>query len=220
MYDRGEIMSREEQLEIINWLCSNFIEFTGHRPDFTEATLYENNLLIPKIVWEIRDRIIKKEGIEEYRDSYNEDFFLKYHGDLTAVTRDKISIILPGKPWSRIYPHIDINQPNRIHTRFNIFLSVPEKDGTTYYGGYKAEVKERGYVICRSGIDNHYTEHIRGDTPRITLSLGFQLPPEVLDKLYQIPPEKRQWSWYEFRMQLFQNLNTLMGIDNIPKMPV
>lgn len=216
MYDRGEIMSKEEHTEILNWLCENFYTFTEHRDLFVEATLYEDDKKIPKIIWDIRDRIIKKEGLEEYAESYNENFFLKFHGSLQGVTRDKISIIHPGNELSLLMPHRDVNQTCRIHTRFNVYLNVPVDGGTTYYDGHVVEMKERGYVICRSGMDLHWTDRIYGSKPRITLSFGFMLPQHVLDRIYQIPADKYKWGLHHMKHLLYRAISAIVSIPDNP----
>jgi hypothetical protein len=216
MYDRGEIMSKEEHVEILNWLCENFYTFTEQRDLFVEATLYEDDKKVPKIIWDIRNRIIKKEGLEEYAESYNDDFFLKFHGTLQGVTRDKISIIHPGNELSLLMPHRDVNQPCRVHTRFNVYLSLPNMGGTTYYDGHVVEMKERGYVMCRSGMDLHWTEEIHGTSPRITISFGFQLPLNIVDKIYKIP--KIKWNIYNTRMMLYTYINSWFSYTVNPKL--
>ena len=211
MYDRGQIMTEEERLQVLNWVCANFYSSYPHRPDFTftEIPLYETDDKLPPILWTIRNRILEIEGLKEYSESYSEKFFLKYHSDLIGVTRDKISIIHPGKTWSKIYPHIDVNQPDRIHTRFNVFVQVPTS-GETYYAGDRVEVKQGGYVICRSGMDRHWTDPMEGQ-PRITISFGFQLPLDKLDEIYKIPADKEKWNWFKFRMRAFRECSRLFG---------
>ena len=158
MYDRGEIVTTEEHMHILLWLSKNYFRFIDHNPNFVEAPVYEDNTTIPRAVWDIRNRIIKREGLEEYAESYNENFFLKFHNTLKGVTRDKIFILTPGE-GGNLDPHKDVNQPCLVHTRFNVFLNLP-KYSHTYYDGHRIEAKERHYVLCRSGMDWHWTDPI------------------------------------------------------------
>jgi hypothetical protein len=193
MYDRGEIMSEEERLGFINWVCEHVNTLTTHREGLIGHTFYRENKEVPQIVWTILDRIIDKEDLHPYRESYDDAFFKKYHSGRTGVYRDHVAIIFPGK---NIVAHTDVNQPGLIHSRFNVFFQVPTDGGKTFYGDDVVEVKERGYVLCRSGIDTHWTEIIKGHQPRITISYGFQLPAQKLNDLYKIP---WRWSWVNFK---------------------
>lgn len=177
-------MSEEERLEFLDWVCTRYRTLIAHREGLIGYTFYKEDAEVPPIVWKILDRIIEKEGLEEYRESYDDAFFKRVHRGQTGVYRDHVAVILPGKNINR---HTDINQPGLIHSRFNVFFQVPTEGGKTYYGRDLVEIKERGYVLCRSGIDTHWTELIWGDRPRITISYGFQLPIDVINKLYKKP---------------------------------
>lgn len=189
MYDRGEILTEEERLQILDWVCKNYFEFVDHRENFREAPLYEDDPKLPPIIWEIRNRIIKREGIEAYAESYNENFFLKFHASLKGVTRDKLFVLSAADDGNgELAVHRDMNQGCGFHTRANVFLSVPKGDSKTYYAGHEVETKERGYVICRSGIDWHWAEPIKHtEKPRIAISFGFMLPKHVIDRIYKVP---------------------------------
>jgi hypothetical protein len=200
MYNRGEIMSEEERLGFINWICENLNKLTVYRSGLVGETFYRENKDVPAIVWTILDRIIERESLQEYKDSYNDAFFKKYHGGKEGVYRDHVAIIFPGK---NIRKHTDVNQPGLVHSRFNVFFQVPTSGGKTYYGNDVVEIKERGYVLCRSGIDTHWTEIIQGDRPRITISYGFQLPLWKLDEMYKVPP-KKTWTTYLYKLLIGQ----------------
>ena len=204
-------MTEKEQLFLINFVCRNYFRFIEHRPNFMECTLYEDNPEVPPLIWEIRNRIIKREGIQEYENSYSEEFFLKFHGTLKGVTRDKLFILTHGKENGGLLSiHTDINQPCRIHSRFNVFVSIPENDSKTHYDGHIVECKERGYVLCRSGIDWHYTDIIRSvHKSRIVISYGFQLPEEVLARIYKIP--KIKWNIENTYFYIYKQLEKILG---------
>ena len=194
MYDRGEIMSEEERISFINWVCEHINTLTTHRPGLVGHTFNRENKEVPAIVWTILDRIIEREGLQEYKESYDDAFFKKYHYGRTGVYRDHVAIIFPGYNIKR---HTDVNQPGRVHSRFNVFFQVPTEGGKTYYGKDTVEIKERGYVLCRSGIDTHWTEIIKGGQPRITISYGFQLPLWKLNEMYRPP-----FNWKNYLYQL------------------
>jgi len=209
MYDRGEIMTEEERIEFLNWVCENHGIMTAHRTGLVGYTFYKEDKNVPEIVWIILKRIIHRENLHEYAESYDDRFFKKLHNNRTGVYRDHVTVIYPGY---NINPHYDFNQPGLVHTRFNVFFQLPTAKGETYYGGNRVELKERGYVLCRSGIDKHWTEIIEGDRPRIAISYGFQLPIKKLDELYKIPPEKRQFSIYNLQLYLFNTFNYICGL--------
>ena len=211
-------MTKEEQLFLINFVCYNYFKFTEHRENFMECTLYEDNPRVPAVIWEIRNRIIKREGIEEHENSYSEEFFLKFHNSLRGVTRDKLFILTPGKhDEGRLLIHRDVNQPCRIHSRFNVFISIPDNDSKTHYGGHIVECKERGYVLCRSGVDWHYTDTIESTSkPRIVISYGFQLPTEVLARIYKIP--KITWNAENVYWYIYRYIEQMLGYTDPPSL--
>ena len=215
-------MTKEEQLYLINWICLNYFKFTENRPHFMECTLYEDNPQVPPVIWEIRNRIIKREGIEEYENSYSEQFFLKFHNTLAGVTRDKMFILTPSikadtMSSGRLNIHKDVNQPCRVHSRFNVCISIPTNDSKTHYSGHIVDCKERGYVLCRSGIDWHYTDTIKStSTPRIAISFGFMLPMKVLDRIYKIP--KIHWNLENLYFYIYRYLEEKLGYSDAPTM--
>ena len=172
MYDRGEIMSINEQKTILKFiyddkfLCSTL---SANRADF-EFDLTTKN--IPIEIFKIKQRILERENLKEY-DSHT------YLGDL-------ITFILPG---GRIPRHTDKNGiDGRIHVRFNVFLQLPSIC-QTFYDGILVDTIERHYVMCRSGIDIHWTDINRSNMTRIALSFGFMLPIDKVSELYKIPSE-------------------------------
>ena len=182
MYDRGEIMTSDEQNTIIafiynkNFLCSHI---DGGRVEFRFKL---NTTDIPIELWKIKQRILDREKLRGYNSSTYLD--------------DIIAIILPG---GSIPPHIDKNSyDGNIHVRFNVFIQIPE-DCTTYYDYIPVESKERHYVLCRSGIDRHWTNTNKDIIPRISLSYGFMLPVEKIAKLYILPTEHNTY----FRNSIF-----------------
>lgn len=183
--DRGQIIQPEEQEALLNWICPRLWSLNVLRPNLIEYTCDVSDTNLPPEVWRIRRRLVEREGLAAFDESYSNAFFKKHQAGAPGVYRDYIAIILPG---GNINAHSDLNQPGCIHTRFNVFLKLPTQGGATFYGGEPVETKERGYVLCRSGLDEHWAEEIgSGSSPRITLSFGFQLPFELVNQLCRPP---------------------------------
>jgi hypothetical protein len=163
-------MEEEERLQILryiynkNFLCNKLSRFRAdYKLELPDKT-------IPIAIWKIKQRLLEREGLKEYRSDPN-------FGDL-------ITIIFPS---GELHKHRDPNGGDlSIHTRFNIFLQLPDKHDT-YYGGDIVESKEGHYVMCRSGIDFHWSDTNNELLPRIALSFGFMLPLEKVNTLYKIP---------------------------------
>jgi hypothetical protein len=208
MHDRGEIISEEERLGFINWICSEYGNMTVHRPGLIGRTFVKEDKAVPEIVWTVLNRILDRENLHEYKDSYNDEYFKKLHNGRTGVYRDHVAIVLPG---ANINPHYDFNEPDKIHARFNVYFQVPTEGGETYYSGDFAPVKERHYLFCRSGIDKHWTKIVKGTQPRISISYGFQLPRKKVDELYAVQLDKKAWNLYNFQVYLFNLANYILG---------
>ena len=168
MYNRGEIMSKEERDILYNWIT---VDLWKHiKVDLYDRLIYNlpsrNDPLVIPLLWEIKDRIEKREGMYGYKQE--------------PVLRDFIAIIPNG---GYIQKHVDRNMNELIHTRFNVFISSPGDYCVTYYDGVKVDTKECCYVLCRSGIDEHYTDVNTNYIPRISFSFGYILPTEKLDEL-------------------------------------
>ena len=88
-----------------------------------------------------------------------------------------------------IHKHIDPNDLDRglYHVRFNIFITEPQEGFKTYYDGHIVDTTEGSYVLCRSGIDHHWSEINEDILPRISLSFGYLLPAEKIDDLCKDP---------------------------------
>jgi len=186
MYDRGEIMTRKEQLNILkfiynkDFLCSYI---PVGRADFKFDLTTKN---IPIELFKIKQRILNKEQLKGY--------------DSHTPLRDLITFIMPG---SRIPMHTDDNNiSGQIHVRFNVFIQVPDICNT-FYDGNPVDTKERHYVMCRSGIDTHWTTINKSMVPRISLSYGFMLPIEKVFQLYKIPNENNTF----FKSLLFRYIS-------------
>jgi hypothetical protein len=172
MYDRGRIMTEEERHEIIEFVCASFFE-TRARPDklVLSYDLTPLDASIPNCIWRIKKRLIERENLHPY--------------SIEPIFRDFIGIILTG---GSIGKHTDKNIGDFIHTRFNVFIELPNGHVKTYYGGREVDSKRGHYTMCRSGMDMHYTDTNIHYLPRITLSFGFLVPRHVLNTQYASIP--------------------------------
>ena len=77
-----------------------------------------------------------------------------------------------------LHLHSDPNPPNSelIHTRFNVYVQLPEVGGYPIYNRTHCRLKERTYICCRSGIDKHCCAKVEGKKERIILSFGVLVP--------------------------------------------
>ena len=160
-------MTEEERLILLHWVENDFKSelVPLHTGKYTSTIKIDNPNIIP-LVWEIKKRILIKEGIY-YCD---EEHFL---GDFLAY--------IPKDAY--IHKHVDTLKliPGMNHARFNVFIQMPPVK--TFYGGVEIDAIERCYVLCRSSRDYHYTELNTTDIPRISLSFGYNLTNEKLDAL-------------------------------------
>ena len=173
MYNRGPIMSKKERDTLNEWaneLLSNnnmsSLEF-GKFARTLDRSSVDSKLNNP-LCFEIQKRIEEKERLTaNSREDYLKDF-------VTVVPKNAF-----------IQKHTDPNdlRNNLFHVRFNVFISVPENDMNTYYDGHIVETLECCYVLCRSGIDEHWSDINVNDTPRTSLSFGYLLSMEKIDQL-------------------------------------
>ena len=179
MYNRGPIMSKEERDTLHKWanelLLNNHMDkipngrfqrkITNNSAEAENAT--EPHIDIP-LFFEIHKRIEEREHLtSNIREGYLKDF-------VTIIPKDAF-----------IHKHTDPNdlRNNLFHVRFNVFISVPENGMNTYYDGHLVETTECCYALCRSGIDEHWSDVNKSDIPRISLSFGYLLPAEKIDEL-------------------------------------
>jgi len=181
MYNRGSIMSSDERRELNDWATNLFL---NNHMDVTSNGRFEKRLLpddgnsaficsalgekVNPLVFEIKKRIEERELLTTSKHEY-------YLKDFIAL--------VPKNGF--IHKHTDPNEleHNLFHVRFNVFISVPPNDMSTYYNGNVINAVECCYVLCRSGIDQHWTDINTSDIPRISLSFGYLLPAEKVDAL-------------------------------------
>jgi len=186
--DRGRIMSEEERKEILDWIYLNKCNFNSIRDnrlhylilehdtdiktcDMPETQIPAYNPTLPSSVWKIKQRIIEKESLSEYKQE--------------PIFQDFIALI---PPTGYIHKHKDRNDGNLIHCRFNVFFEIPTKGGDTYYDNrLVVDPKEGSYILSKSGLEEHYTYPIE-EGNRIIISFGFLIPKEHVDTLISNDP--------------------------------
>jgi hypothetical protein len=192
MYDRGRIMTEEERHEIIEFVCAIFFE-TRSRPDklVLSYDLTPLDKSIPISIWRIKKRIVERENLYPY--------------SIEPIFRDFIGIILTG---GSIGKHTDKNIGEFVHTRFNVFIELPNGHVKTYYGNKEVDSKKGHYTMCRSGMDMHYTDTNIHYLPRITLSFGFLIPRRVLNTQYMTIPRAivRRESEYPWDIEILTHI--------------
>ena len=168
-------MTEAERVEIVEWLCSIYFSMivispsvTGKGPGRLRKQLLPLDRDVPLAVWRIRSRIVEREGLQAFCKE--------------PIMEDLISIMLPG---GKIYPHRDLNLGDYIHSRFNVFVQLPPGEFNTFYGGRRIEAVEGHYTLCRSGLDTHWSDVLENPVPRITLSFGFLIPLETVNRMYE-----------------------------------
>jgi hypothetical protein len=177
MWDRGEIMTETERLEILNWACNIFFTMnylSNRRLDYKLSVL---DRTVPVGVWRIKKRLIAAERLGGFIQE--------------PIFTDILTVIMPS---GFIPGHEDPNIGEYVHTRFNVFLQEPVGGSKTYYGGGLVDAKERHYTMCRSGLDQHWSDPIEGSVPRMTLSFGFLVPRATVLKMYKAPLEVEEES--------------------------
>jgi hypothetical protein len=159
-YGYKNFIDDSEKNYFLNWISDN-------------KELFEKNLkgdnrkfLILKIIdieveekiKNLKDKIIELEKINDWIDDH------VYHNYIGINTNG-----------GHIHIHTDKNVNNYIHTRWNIILQYPTDGGHSIYGDSINILEENMIWKCEAGLVPHGSTTIIGDTPRITLSLGFQI---------------------------------------------
>jgi hypothetical protein len=172
MYNRGKIMTEEERLLIKDWAIALRPKMRIMHNCRRDYRLDPNDTNIPPIIFDIKKKIVEIEKLEGFEGE--------------VAIGDFLGIISNG---GFIHKHIDPNDLDRglYHVRFNIFITEPQEGFKTYYDGHIVDTTEGSYVLCRSGIDHHWSEINEDVLPRISLSFGYLLPAEKIDDLCKDP---------------------------------
>jgi len=164
-YD-DEILSIKEQEIIVNWVKNNYLRLKKNGDNKYMKSMYEIPD-IPKIVWDIRKRIVNKENLHNAKQD--------------PLFRDTIGCMLNE---GQLHKHKDPNLDDLIHTRYNVYVQLPYEGGYPIYNEKLCKLKERTYICCRAGLDEHYCEKVIGDRERIILSYGFLLAKERVENIF------------------------------------
>jgi hypothetical protein len=170
-YDDEPIITTEEQASIVKWTRNNYKYFkpNGHNRYMQKLDYFED---VPKCIWDAKQKIIEKENLFSYEQE--------------PIFRDSIGYMFNG---GQLHMHTDPNPlPNEkgeqlYHTRFNLYVQMPENGGYPIYNEMHCTLKERTYICCRSNLDKHYCAKVEGEKERIVISFGFLLP---LDRIQNI----------------------------------
>ena len=154
-----EVVTEEEQKIIVDWVRKNYDKVLNKNGINRYKNQMDQIKDIPSCVWEIKKRIVEIEKLEGYMQE--------------PKFRDSIGYMTDG---GQLHKHTDPNKYGLIHTRFNVYLQIPEKGGLPVYDDKVIHLKERTYVCCRSGLDLHYCLKVEGPRERIVLSYGYLLP--------------------------------------------
>ena len=155
-----EVITEEEQQEIIEWANQNYTTFL-HNGEYRHFIVLTDLPGAPLCIWNIKKRIMDIEDLHKYQQE--------------PLLRDYIGYITDG---GKIHRHRDRSYYEAIHTRFNAFVQLPEEGGMPIYNDITIPVKERQYIKCYSGIHYHHCELVKGPKARIVLSFGFLIPSE------------------------------------------
>lgn len=159
-----EIITDEEQNIIVNWVKNNYNKclkknnYNCYKNNFDDIKK-TYNCELPSCLFDIKRRIIEKEKLNGFQFETN--------------LGDTIGYMING---GQLHKHTDPNKDGLIHTRYNVYVQIPEKGGYPIYDGVTLKLKEKTYICCRSGLDLHYCEKVEGERERIILSYGFYLP--------------------------------------------
>jgi hypothetical protein len=159
------ILDEDEQKIIVDWVKKNYKTFkpTGYHRGMNSLQNYSD---VPECIWNIKQRIVEKEGLENEK----QDPFFK----------DAVGYMWEG---GSLHKHTDPNIENLIHVRYNVYVQIPYEGGIPVYNNIRCNLKERTYICCRSGIDYHWCEKVIGERERIVLSFGFMLPKERIENI-------------------------------------
>jgi len=166
-YNDEPIMTIDEQQVIVEWVKKNYKYFksTGFNRYFQQLDYFDD---VPLCVWEIKKRIVENEKLHNYQQE--------------PIFKDSVGYMSEG---GELHLHTDPNPNNSelYHTRFNVYVQIPDKGGLPIYNNKICNLQERTYICCRSGIDKHCCQKVEGKRERIVISFGFLLPFERIQNI-------------------------------------
>ena len=165
-------MTEEERNILLLWANNMRVKYQIKKEN-PLIHISENNSI--PLVYEIKKRIELKENIRIKKEQLtmgkeSSDF-------LSFIDKDNF-----------IMKHQDQNSDitNTYQIRFNVILSSPKNSCRTYYGDKVVDIQERTYVMCKSGIDPHWTDINLDDKSRISLSFCYFLYKYEIDNLEKL----------------------------------
>ena len=164
-----EIITKEEQQELLDWIFSNEDKFTSNPVGPYRKFISLDKLKSfekPALFAQVKNRILKNENIIVWGQ---DPFF----GDLVTCNTTN----------GFIHEHTDPTLPGKEHLRFNLFLSKPEKGGDPILMGKKLDFEERQYIKYHVNKHKHKSLPVEGDKPRIAISYGISITTQYLNHL-------------------------------------
>lgn len=162
-------MTEEERILLYNWsiYMKNKYKISKYNP-----LIHISELNSIPLVYEIKKRIELKENIQMIKEQLT--MGLEASDFIAFIENDNC-----------IMKHTDQNcsKTNTYQIRFNVIISNPKNSCTTYYAGNIVDIKERIYVLCKSGIDTHWTDINTELIPRISLSFCYFIPIDKINEL-------------------------------------
>lgn len=142
------------------WAAANYQTFKRNTisPGRHFGILQRSDLSPPPEVWEIKRRIVDAFGLAD--------------APIEPIFKDYCSVITEG---GAIHRHTDLNQGDKIHTRFNVMVARPDGGGMPVHGDNEIDVAEGEVWRCDAGSVEHGSTPVVGPNPRIVLSYGFLL---------------------------------------------
>ena len=160
------IINEDEQKQIVEWCRNSYKNFreNGYNRYSSRLDRHPN---VPTCVWDIKNRIVEKENLQNEIEEPTMGHSVGYM-----------------KHAGKLHIHTDPNgDDGLIHTRFNVYVQIPDKGGLPIYADKLHKLKERTYICCRSGLDEHHATIVRGDRERVILSFGYLLSPERVSNI-------------------------------------
>ena len=154
-------ISLEEQKNLTIWASK---EESKLKPNPVSPNRFNNrieNLSENKIVFDIRERVIKKFNLQDFKQDPE-------LGDWLGVIKDGGAV------------HLHTDRRVQEHHRFNVLVQLPKEGGKNIYNenvpNYSRKelpVEERMLIYYRPDLHHHGTSRVVGDRNRINLSFGF-----------------------------------------------
>jgi hypothetical protein len=156
-YAYKNFIDGEIKQTLLNWVDENYSSFKinpmNYGRKFKKISINDS---IYELVSTIKNKIIELENITDWKKE--------------PMFEDYIGVNIEG---GFIHTHMDRNDGNYIHTRWNLILSYPEDGGHSIYNGYVNILEENLIWKCIAGKFTHGSTEVIGKKPRITLSIGF-----------------------------------------------